>query len=149
MTLPALPVMAQNALHVPETMEGPVYTLTMAPSTHEFFDGVQTNTYGFNGSYLVPTLILNRGDAVQMQVANQIGEPSTVHWHGMHVAAEDDGGPHSIIQPGTVWQPDFTVLDRNPLTVDAGLLLDTRVLQTWIGGEQVFERGAAGAVPSP
>jgi len=22
------------------------------------------------------------------------------------------GGPHTIINPGTVWQPDFTVLDR-------------------------------------
>ncbi len=103
---------AQNALAIPETMEGPVYSLTMAPSTHQFFDGVDTDTYGFNGSYLGPTLILNKGDFVQMHVANQIGEPTTVHWHGMHVSPEDDGGPHSIIQPGTVWQPDFTVLDR-------------------------------------
>ena len=102
----------QNALHIPETMEGPVYTLTMAPSSHQFFDGVQTDTYGFNGSYLGPTLILHKGEAVQMHVANQIAEPTTVHWHGMHVASEDDGGPHSIIQPGTVWQPDFTVLDN-------------------------------------
>lgn len=110
--LMARPSSAQNTLAIPETMEGPVYTLTMAPSTHEFFDGVQTDTYGFNGSYLGPTLILNKGDFVQMHVANQIGEPTTVHWHGMHVAPEDDGGPHTIIDPGTVWQPDFTVLDR-------------------------------------
>jgi len=93
--LMARPSSAQNTLAIPETMEGPVYTLIMAPSTHEFFDGVQTDTYGFNGSYLGPTLILNKGDFVQMHVANQIGEPTTVHWHGMHVAPEDDGGaPH-------------------------------------------------------
>lgn len=110
--LSAGPVAGQNALHIPDTMEGPVYSLTMAPSSHEFFSGVQTDTYGFNGSYLGPTLILNKGEAIQMHVANQIGEPTTVHWHGMHVASEDDGGPHSIIQPGTVWQPDFTVLDN-------------------------------------
>ena len=56
---------------------------------------------------------------------------------------------HDLGQVAPGYRADFTVLDRNPLTVDAGLLLDTRVLQTWIGGEQVFERGAAGAVPSP
>lgn len=102
----------QNTLAIPATMEGPVYSLNMAPSSHEFFEGFQTATYGINGSYLGPTLILNQGEAIQMQVANQIGEPTTVHWHGMHVAAEDDGGPHTIIPPGTVWSPDFAVLDR-------------------------------------
>jgi len=106
------PVIAQNPLAIPPTMEGPVYSLEIAPGSHEFFDGVQTATYGFNGSYLGPTLVLNQGDFVQMQVSNQLDEPTTVHWHGMHVAAEDDGGPHTVIEAGTVWQPDFTVLDR-------------------------------------
>ncbi|MDA0378452.1 MAG: multicopper oxidase domain-containing protein [Bacteroidetes bacterium] len=106
------PALAQNTLYIPETFEGPVYTLNAAPSSHEFFPGVQTDTYGFNGGYLGPTLILQRGAEVQMHVSNQIGESTTVHWHGMHVAAEDDGGPHSVISPGTVWSPDFTVLDR-------------------------------------
>ena len=105
-------VQAQNALHIPGTLTGPVYSLNMAPSSQVFMNGVETATYGFNGSYLGPTLIMSQGDAVQMQVSNQLGEPTTVHWHGMHVAPEDDGGPHTVIQDGTVWQPDFTVLDR-------------------------------------
>lgn len=103
---------AQNTLYIPETMEGPVYPLNLAPSSHVFFDGTETATYGANGSYLGPTLIMSQGDDVQMQVSNQLGEPTTIHWHGMHVAAEDDGGPHTVIEAGTVWQPDFTVLDR-------------------------------------
>ena len=37
------------------------------------------------------------------------------------------------------YRADFTVLDRNLLTVPEEALLETRVLQTWIGGEQVFE----------
>ena len=102
----------QNALRIPDTLDGPVYSLNMAPATHAFFDGIDTATYGFNGSYLGPTLIMNKGEAVHMQVSNQLGEATTVHWHGMHVAPEDDGGPHTVIQHGTVWQPDFTVLDR-------------------------------------
>lgn len=106
------PVSAQNILPIPGTLEGPVISLNAAPSSHEFFSGIQTDTYGFNGSYLGPTLILNRGENVQMHVSNQIGEPTTLHWHGMHVPAEDDGGPHSVIASGTVWSPQFEVMDR-------------------------------------
>lgn len=106
------PAKGQNALFVPPTLEGPVISLNAAPASHEFYGGTQTDTYGFNGSYLGPTLILHRGNRVQMHVSNQIGEPTTLHWHGMHVPAEDDGGPHSVIPSGTVWSPEFEVMDR-------------------------------------
>ncbi len=56
---------------------------------------------------------------------------------------------HDLGQVAPGYRADFTVLDRNPLTVDADRLLGTRILQTWIGGEQVFERGASGAVSFP
>jgi predicted amidohydrolase YtcJ len=35
---------------------------------------------------------------------------------------------------------DFVVLDRNPLTTDAGALSSIRVLETWAGGKRVFRR---------
>ena len=47
-----------------------------------------------------------------MNVTNSIGEETTVHWHGLHVAPENDGGPHTIIDPNTTWSPKFTVLDK-------------------------------------
>ena len=105
-------VAAQNELRIPAVLEGTQFDLTMAPSSHEFFAGSQTNTYGFNGSYLGPTLILEKGETVTMNVTNNIGEPTTVHWHGMHVAPEDDGGPHSVIDAGATWSPQFEVLDN-------------------------------------
>jgi bilirubin oxidase len=40
-----------------------------------------------------------------------LGEPTTIHWHGLHVSPENDGGPHIIIQPGSTWSPSFEVLD--------------------------------------
>ncbi len=93
-------------------MEGPTFDLTMAPSTHEFTPGIATSTLGFNGSFLGPTLIFESQSAIQLNVSNQIGEATTVHWHGMHVAPENDGGPHTVIADGTTWRPAFTVLDR-------------------------------------
>ncbi|MBT4052867.1 MAG: multicopper oxidase domain-containing protein, partial [Bacteroidetes Order II. Incertae sedis bacterium] len=101
-----------NPLAIPPTLSGPTYDLTLARSSHEFMNGIQTTTLGINGTYLGPTLILESGTDVQMNVTNQIGEPTTIHWHGMHVAPEDDGGPHTVIPDGTTWSPDFNVLDQ-------------------------------------
>ncbi|MEM7298515.1 MAG: multicopper oxidase domain-containing protein [Bacteroidota bacterium] len=102
-----------NPLSIPETIEGTNFNLTIDESTYRFFDtGQATNTIGFNGDFLGPTLIFNQGDAINISVNNQLNEPTTVHWHGMHVSPEDDGGPHTVIDAGAVWTPDFTVLDR-------------------------------------
>jgi bilirubin oxidase len=67
---------------------------------------------GANGALLGPTLIMSQGDNVDILVDNQLSDTTTIHWHGMHVAPENDGGPHSIILPNTTWNPQFTVLDK-------------------------------------
>ncbi len=104
--------LAQNALLIPPTLSGAEINLTLQNGTFEFFPGVSTNTMGANGNILGPTLILHKGEFVQFAVENQIGEPTTIHWHGMHVAPENDGGPHTVIEPGATWMPGFTVLDK-------------------------------------
>jgi FtsP/CotA-like multicopper oxidase with cupredoxin domain len=101
----------KTPLVVPPTLTGPIYNLTMQTGTSEFTPGVTTPTAGYNGSFLGPTLIMHKGDDVVLNVTNELGETTTTHWHGMHVAPEDDGGPHTTILPGATWSPDFTVLD--------------------------------------
>ncbi|GAB5520785.1 MAG: multicopper oxidase domain-containing protein [Rhodothermales bacterium] len=109
----AMPTLAQtNRLWIPPTLEGPTYDLTMHRTQHEFFDGEPSDTYSFNETYLGPTLIWNKGEQIQLDVHNQLGEPTTVHWHGAHVAPKNDGGPHTVIEDGTTWQPNFEVLDQ-------------------------------------
>ncbi len=101
-----------NELLIPSTLEGTNFDLTIATSNRQFYDGTATQTIGFNGDFLGPTLIFNQGDDLNIQVHNELNEPTTVHWHGMHVSPEDDGGPHTVIDAGTTWNPTFTVLDR-------------------------------------
>ena len=62
-------------------------------------------TLGYSGSYLGPTLRVHRGDEVEMAVTNALGEDTTVHWHGLLVPGELDGGPHQTIRPGSTWRP--------------------------------------------
>jgi bilirubin oxidase len=105
-------VSAQNQLLIPDTASGPVINMTMAPGTMNFYPGITTQTLGFNGNYLGPTLLLDQGQFVTINITNNIGDTSTVHWHGMHVSPTDDGGPHTYILNGDTWSPDFTVLDK-------------------------------------
>ncbi len=101
-----------NALQIPDTLGGTTFSLTIAADSTQFLAGAKTKTYGINQAYLAPTLMLRNGEFIQLNVTNALADTSTMHWHGMHVAAADDGGPHTPIAPGTTWSPDFTVLDE-------------------------------------
>ena len=86
-------------------------TLTLQEGMHSFTGGAPTMSYGANGDVLGPTLIVHRGDAADWTVVNALPDSTTLHWHGMHVAAHNDGGPYTPIAPGAAWNPEFTVLD--------------------------------------
>lgn len=103
---------AQNPLSIPPVLTGPNITLTLQEGTTNFYSGITTNTMGANGPVLGPTLILQKDSIVSITVDNQLTDTTTIHWHGMHVAPENDGGPHSIIPPSTTWNPQFTVMDK-------------------------------------
>ncbi|MBL7923423.1 MAG: multicopper oxidase domain-containing protein [Bacteroidia bacterium] len=107
-----LPVKAQNLLFVPDTLSGTSFVLNIYDTAKVFYPGFSTNTFGVNGAYLGPTLLMNKGDSVNIQVQNNLMDTTTIHWHGMHVSAMNDGGPHVVIPPGTVWNPSFTVRDH-------------------------------------
>lgn len=100
-----------NPLDIPPTLSGTNFNLVVAPSTHQFYNSVSTPTYGINGSYLGPTLLMNKGDSVSIAVTNNLNESTTMHWHGMHVPAHTDGGPHTVIPAGTTWQIGYKVMN--------------------------------------
>lgn len=102
---------AQNPLFIPDTLTGSTINLNLQNGTINFYPGQATNTMGVNGNLLGPTLLLNRNQNVTINVNNQLMDTTTIHWHGMHVSPENDGGPHITIPPGTTWSPSFTVLD--------------------------------------
>lgn len=105
-------IQAQNPLLIPDTISGSVINLNLRNGTHSFYNGTLTQTMGANGNILGPTIVLNKGQQVTMNVTNNLTETTTIHWHGMHVAPENDGGPHVVIQPNTTWSPSFQVMDH-------------------------------------
>ena len=60
------------------------YNLTLQRAQHDFFNGVKTDTFGINASYLGPTLLMKNGDSISVNYTNNLGELVTMHGHGMH-----------------------------------------------------------------
>ncbi len=98
---------SQNALYIPDTLSGTTFNLNVQASTKVFYTGYNTPTYGYNGNFLGPTLLINKGDSITLNVTNNLSVATTVHWHGFHVAPMNDGGPHQIINPASTWSPFF------------------------------------------
>ncbi|MFC5754666.1 multicopper oxidase family protein [Actinomadura rugatobispora] len=85
------------------------FQLNLRPGRTEFLPGKRAATWGVNGPHLGPTLRASRGDRVEMRVINGLPESTTLHWHGVRVPAEADGGPHQIIGPYGMWVPEWTI----------------------------------------
>ena len=103
---------AQNPLFIPDTLSGTVFNLKIEKGITQFFPGKNTTTFGYNGALLGPTLFMNKGDFITLHVTNTLTTPTTTHWHGLHVPAKYDGGPHQIIQTNTTWNPTFKILNN-------------------------------------
>jgi bilirubin oxidase len=91
----------KSELFIPEIIETvgnkATIELTMQATETEFFRGVFSNTFGYNGNFLGPTLKVYNNQSVTLTTNNRIGEPSTIHKHGLHVPGSVDGGPHQKI----------------------------------------------------
>lgn len=86
-----------------------VFALNVGSGTTTFRAGVATRTLGYNGALLGPALHLRKGERVRIVVQNGLSEATTVHWHGLDVPADVDGGPHQVIAVGSQWSASFTV----------------------------------------
>ncbi len=102
-------VQAQNQLAIPPTLTGTTFNLNIQSGTQTFYNNVTTPTYGINGPWMAPTIVVNKGDSIALNVINNLNVSTTIHWHGFHVSAINDGGPHQKINAGSSWSPSFEV----------------------------------------
>ena len=76
------------------------------------FNGQKVATWGYNGNLLGPALKLTSGKPVTVDIRNALPEETTVHWHGVEVPGEVDGGPQGVIAPGATRAVSFTPQQR-------------------------------------
>ena len=80
----------QNQLFIPSTITSTSINLDLQNGSHQFYAGQNTATMGVNGNLLGPTLIINKGSNLDINVTNNLGQPTTIHWHGLHVSPSND-----------------------------------------------------------
>ena len=88
---------------------GNAVNLRAALGRHAFVEGKPTKSYGYSAPVLGPVIRLRRGDEVQMTVENALDVDTTVHWHGLLVPGDVDGGPHQVIKAGGTWSPKLKI----------------------------------------
>lgn len=69
------------------------------------------------GSYLGPSIHLQKGQKVRIHLHNKLAEQTITHWHGLHVPAEMDGHPRYAINPGQTFVYEFEVLNRAGMNI--------------------------------
>src|SRR5699024_7835954 len=97
----------ENELNIPPVLESDkeegkdiYYSIEAQKGLTESFEGTQTETLGYNTSFLGPVVKLQIGQTAHIKLKNSLEEATTFHWHGLIIGGGADGGPHNLIQPG-------------------------------------------------
>lgn len=100
------------SLPVPSVINGQG-GLTAQNTTHTIFTGRTSKVLGYQpGSILGPTIKINSGGSVNLNLQNSLSEPTNIHWHGLIIPANMDGHPEDIAQPGSSFNYNFSVNQR-------------------------------------
>ncbi len=92
-------------------------------------------------TYLGPTMIWNRGQIVTMDVYNNMTQRTTMHFHGLNLPSDMDGGPHEIIGSKSMWGgagmqmpiPHFPIIDPVQTVWYHSHLMDSTTDQVALG----------------
>lgn len=107
------PVRFERRLPIPALIDaakqGNTVEFKVTSGRHAFVDGKPTESYGYSAAVLGPVIRLRRGAEVQMIVKNALDVDTTVHWHGLLVPGDVDGGPHQVIGSGRTWRPKLKI----------------------------------------
>ena len=79
----------------------------------EFTPGVRTRAWGYNEQVPGPVLEANVGDVLEVRLTNRLSEPTTIHWHGLRLAAPMDGteSVQHTVKPGDTFTYRFPLPD--------------------------------------
>jgi len=101
-----------TALPSPPTTNGQT-TLTAQFTTQSIFSGKSSKVLGYqSGSILGPTMVVNKGDVMSVNLQNNLSETTNIHWHGLVIPANMDGHPENVVQPGGSFTYTFTIAQR-------------------------------------
>ncbi|HEX6358194.1 multicopper oxidase family protein [Actinophytocola sp.] len=87
----------------PTSTEGGVdrYEIRQTVGKQQFLPDIQTEIWGYDGTFPGPTVEARRGRPVMMTHHNELTVPTVVHLHGGVIPPEEDGYPVDFLTPAT------------------------------------------------
>jgi FtsP/CotA-like multicopper oxidase with cupredoxin domain len=85
-----------------------------AEQTEVDLGGRVVRTWAYDGRLPGPIVRCRAGDQLEVDLANRLPEPTTVHWHGLRLRNDMDGVPHLTqppIAPGATMRYSFVAPD--------------------------------------
>jgi FtsP/CotA-like multicopper oxidase with cupredoxin domain len=77
--------------------------------------GREATVLSFNGTVPGPTLYVQPGDRLRIELINRLDDPTNLHTHGLHVSPQDNGdNPFVTIEPGGSHRYDIQLPDDHP-----------------------------------
>jgi CopA family copper-resistance protein len=101
----------KNILATAPILKGSQFDLAYSPLKVNL-TGKERIATAINGSVPAPTLYWKEGDTVTLNVANNLAEDTSIHWHGIILPEKEDGVPgisFAGIKPGTTHKYQFKV----------------------------------------
>lgn len=87
----------KNQSHEPGLFQG---KLTAAITPVEFIPHLKATAWSYNHALPGPLIEVTEGDRIEVQLNNQLNQPTTIHWHGLPLPPEQDGNPMDPVLPG-------------------------------------------------
>lgn len=100
------PAVLRNESRAPHTVE---VTITAEPTRLSMIPGKSTVGYAYNGRVPGPMLEVYEGDKVIVHFRNRLPEPTSIHWHGLHIPNAMDGSPLQMIAAGADFDYVFPI----------------------------------------
>ena len=95
---------------------GPNHTITAQVTTANL-NGTAISVLGYQPNRMLgPSFRINKGDAVNIMLQNNLSEHTNIHWHGLKIPALMDGHPDQLANAGGTFRYQFTVNQRAGLS---------------------------------
>ena len=112
-SLAAMPVVARPRFgHASKSLEvlGPMFgKVQLLPAAYP-----ATDVWGYGGKVPGPEIKITQGSRVHRRLVNSLAQPTSIHWHGIHIDNRMDGVPgltQEAVSPGDSFDYDFEVPD--------------------------------------
>ncbi|MFF9812518.1 multicopper oxidase family protein [Streptomyces sp. NPDC014006] len=116
----------------------PVIQPTSSEGTTDYFDvrayttkaeilpGVQTEIFGYNGTFPGPTFSVRKGRTAVVRTRNDLPVPMVTHLHGGKTPAESDGYPTDYLLPASGWTASAHTMHHAGMAMEGATAQGTR-----------------------